>query len=73
VKTLYLRNVPDDVVERLERLARRESTSVSAIAVRELTESSLRVDNPALLGELPDLQIEPAILVEDIDAERAGR
>ena len=73
MKTLYLRNVPDDVVERLERLARRESSSVSAIAVRELTESSLRVDNPALLGALPDLQIEPAILVEDIDAERAGR
>ena len=73
MKTLYLRNVPDEVVERLERLARRESSSVSAVAVRELTESSLRVDNPALLGALPDLQIEPAILVEDIDAERAGR
>ena len=73
MKTLYLRNVPDDVVERLERLARLESSSVSAVAVRELSESSLRVDNPALLGALPDLQIEPAILVEDIDAERAGR
>ena len=73
MKTLYLRNVPDDVVERLERLARRESSSVSAVAVRELSESSLRVDNPALLGALPDLHIEPATLVEDIDAERAGR
>jgi hypothetical protein len=73
MKTLYLRNVPDDVVERLDRLARRESTSVSAIAVRELTESSLRVDNPALLGALPDLHVEPAILVDDIDVERAGR
>jgi len=73
VKTLYLRNVPDDVVERLERLARLVSSSVSAVAVRELSESSLRVDNPALLGALPDLHIEPAILVEDIDAERAGR
>ena len=73
MKTLYLRNVPDDVVERLERLARLESSSVSAVAVRELSESSLRVDNPALLGALPDLHIEPAILVEDIDAERAGR
>ena len=70
---MYLRNVPDDVVERLERLARRESSSVSAVAVRELAESSLRVNNPALLGALPDLQIEPAILVEDVDAERAGR
>lgn len=73
MKTLYLRNVPDEVVERLERLARRESTSVSAIAVRELTASSLRVDNPALLGCLPDLDVDPAVLVDDIDAERASR
>jgi len=73
VKTLYLRNVPDDVVERLERLARRESSSVSAVAVRELTESSLRVDNPALLGALPDLEVEPTVLIDDVDVERASR
>jgi len=34
VKTLYLRNVPDDVIERLARLAARDGTSVSAVAVR---------------------------------------
>lgn len=73
MKTLYLRNVPDEVVERLERLARRESSSVSAVAVRELTESSMRVDNPALLGALPDLDVEPTQLIDDLDAERAGR
>ena len=73
MKTLYLRNVPDDVVERLERLARRESSSVSAVAVRELTESSLRVDNPALLGALPDLEVEPTVLIDDVDVERASR
>jgi hypothetical protein len=73
MKTLYLRNVPDDVVERLERLAERDRTSVSAVAVRELAEASRRVDNPALLGELPDLSINVAELVDDIDAERAGR
>ena len=73
MKTLYLRNVPDDVVERLERLAERERTSVSAVAVRELAEASRRVDNPALLGELPDVNINVAELVGDIDAERAGR
>lgn len=33
MKTLYLRNVPDDVVERLERLAELAKTSVSAVAV----------------------------------------
>lgn len=73
MKTLYLRNVPDDVVERLERLAKRARTSVSAVAVRELAEASRRVDNPALLGELPDVGIDVGELFGDIDAERAGR
>jgi hypothetical protein len=73
VKTLYLRNVPDDVVERLERLAERDRTSVSAVAVRELAEASRRVDNPALLGELPNVDIDGAELVGGIDAERADR
>ncbi|HEX2286834.1 MAG TPA: antitoxin [Mycobacterium sp.] len=73
MRTLYLRNVPDDVVERLERLAAHEHTSVSALAVRELAEASRRADNPALLGALPDLNIETASLVRDVDAERAGR
>jgi len=40
MRTLYLRNVPDDVVERLERLAARDATSVSAVAIRELAEVS---------------------------------
>lgn len=53
MKTLYLRNVPDDVVERLERLAELAKTSVSAVAVRELTEASRRADNPALLETCP--------------------
>jgi hypothetical protein len=73
MRTLYLRNVPDEVLERLERLAKREQTSVSAVAVRELAEASRRVDNPALLGVLPDLDITIDDLVEGLDAERSGR
>lgn len=73
MRTLYLRNVPDDVVERLERLAARDATSVSAIAIRELAEVSRRADNPALLGALPDLGIDTASIVEDLDAERSSR
>ena len=60
MKTLYLRNVPDEVVERLERLAARDATSVGAVAVRELAEASRRADNPALLGSLPDLGVDIA-------------
>ena len=73
MRTLYLRNVPDDVVERLERLAARDGTSVGAVAVRELGDVSRRADNPALLGVLPSFDVVAATLVGDLDAERAGR
>ena len=73
MRTLYLRNVPDDVVERLERLAARDSTSVSSVAIRELAEVSRRADNPALLGLLPDLGVDAAEIVTDVEAERVAR
>lgn len=71
MRTLYLRNVPDDVVARLERLAARDATSVGAVAVRELAEVSRRADNPALLGALPDIGIDVATILDDVDAGRA--
>jgi hypothetical protein len=73
MRTLYLRNVPDEVVDRLERLAARDSMSVSALAVRELADVSRRADNPALLGELPDLSVEAPEIVADVETERAAR
>lgn len=73
MRTLYLRNVPDDVVERLERLAARDGTSVGAVAVRELAEASRRVDNPQLLGSLPDLGVDVATVLDHVDAGRADR
>jgi plasmid stability protein len=73
MRTLYLRNVPDEVVERLERLAARDGTSVGAVAVRELAEVSRRADNPALLGLLPDLNIDLPSVVAKLDSERAVR
>ena len=73
MRTLYLRNVPDEVVERLERLAVRDGTSVSAVAVRELAEVSRRADNPALLGALPDLGVDAAAIVTDLEAGRVKR
>lgn len=73
MKTLYLRNVPDDVVARLERLAARDGTSISAVAVRELADVSRRADNPVLLGALPDLGVDGPDIVADLDAERAAR
>jgi hypothetical protein len=73
MRTLYLRNVPDEVVERLERLAAGEATSVNAVAVRELAAASKRVDNAALLGALPDLGVDAGAIVADLEAERSVR
>ena len=71
--TLYLRNVPAEVIERLSRLAEREHTSVSAVAVRELADASRRADNPALLAALPDTGIAVDDVVDAVDAGRANR
>jgi plasmid stability protein len=73
MKTLYLRNLPDDVGRRLAVLAAREGLSVSAFAVRELGEVARRADNPALLGDLPDLGVSPDDVVADLDGARAPR
>ncbi|HUQ39765.1 MAG TPA: hypothetical protein VM030_06385 [Acidimicrobiales bacterium] len=73
MRTLYLRNVPDEVGRRLEVLAGLEGMSVSAFAVRELAEVARRAANPALLADLPDLGVSPADLVQDIAAGRRRR
>lgn len=73
MRTLYLRNVPDEVGERLERMAAREGMSVSAFAVRQLANIARRDDNPALLADLPDLEISAAAIVDHVEAGRAER
>lgn len=73
MRTLYLRNVPDDVSERLATLAAREGLSVSSFAVRELTQAARRADNLALLDGLPDLGVPVADVVGDLEAGRATR
>jgi len=73
MRTLYLRNVPDEVVHRLETLARREGLSVSAMAVRELAGSTCRADNPVLLGDLPDLDVSTADILAALHEGRSER
>lgn len=72
-RTLYLRNVPPEVAERLERLAAREGMSVNAFAVRELAETARRADNPHLLAGLPSLGISADEVVGAIEAGRKTR
>jgi plasmid stability protein len=73
MRTLYLRNVPDDVVARLERLAAREGVSVNALAVRELADVSRRADNAALLAALPDAGVDAAEIVAAVEDGRRRR
>ena len=73
MSTLYLRNVPDEVVERLRRLAASERMSVNAVAVRELAEVSRRADNPELLEALLDLGVKASQIVTGLEDERAAR
>lgn len=73
MRTLYLRNVPDEVAARLERLAAREGMSVSAFATRELSVVARRADNPALLAALPSLDVDAASVVGVIEAARGDR
>ena len=70
MKTLFLRNVPDEVYEALEQLARRESISVSAVAVRELRDAVAFRTNAALLAAQPDQGVDPDDVVA---AVRSGR
>jgi len=73
MRTLYLRNVPDEVVERLERLAAGTGLPVSVFAVRELAEASRRADNAALLDSLPDLDVSTEAIVAALSEERPTR
>jgi hypothetical protein len=73
MRTLYLRNVPDEVVQRLERMAKYEGISVNAVAIRELAEASRRIDNAALLESLPDYKVPVSEILEDLDRARAER
>jgi len=73
MRRLYLRNLPPEVSEGLETLAERARLSVSAFAVRELAEVARRARNPALLGDLPDLDVTADAVVADLQAGRAAR
>ena len=73
MRTLYLRNVPDDVVERLEWLAVEAGLPLSSFAVRELAEASRRANAADLLAALPDLKVPSDDIVATLRAERDAR
>ena len=72
MRTLYLRNVPDEVAERLERLATQAGLPLNVFAVRELSEASRRANAASQLAALPDLAPADAI-VAALASEREDR
>ena len=73
MRTLYLRNVPEEVVRGLGVLAAREAMSVSAFAVRELAVVARWADNATLLGDLPNVDVAVSDIVADVQEGRAER
>lgn len=73
MRTLYLRNVPDDVAEGLEQLAQRSGMSLNAFAVNELRNVARRARNAALLESLPDTAVTTAEILDVIDESRRER
>ena len=73
MRTLYIRNVPDEVAERLERMAARRGISLNALAVRELTQVAGRADNYALLADLPSMDISIDEIVAELERGRNER
>ena len=73
MRTLYVRNVPDDVVERLEQLAVREGLSVNAVVVKELESAARRTRNAEIFDARPSLDISVEDTLRALDEGRAGR
>jgi hypothetical protein len=70
-RTLYIRHVPDDVAERLERLASRAGLPLSTFALQELSETARRADNAELLQALPSAAIDSIEILEALRQSRA--
>ncbi len=73
MRTLYVRNVPDEVVDRLEQVAAREGISVNAVVVKQLEGVARRMTNTEIFDSLPSLEISTESILKALDDGRAGR
>ena len=73
MRTIYIRNIPDEVVERLEAMAKDRRMSLSALAAETLVQASNRADNAHLLGGLQSFRIDTTTIVGDLDDARRTR
>jgi hypothetical protein len=65
--------VPDDVAERLDRLASRAGVPLSTFALQELSETARRADNAELLHALPSADLDPGEILDALRRSRADR
>ena len=70
---LYLRNVPEEVKDKLEKLAAAAGISMSALVVRELEDLTRRADNPLLLQRLPSIGVSAKEIVKELEGSRNQR
>ncbi|MDE0267498.1 MAG: hypothetical protein OXI96_00455 [Acidimicrobiaceae bacterium] len=72
---LFLRNVPDHVIDRLKALAIHERRSVSETAVHELDKSTRLAEKVSLLlqDDPPDLDVSVEEMVQALDEARSAR
>jgi len=70
MRTLYVRNVPDEVVERLEQLAARAGSSVNAVVLEELAGVARRTRNAEIFDSMPDTDVSTEEVLAAIDAGR---
>jgi hypothetical protein len=71
---LHVRDVPDEVKEKLARLAAREHMSLNAYVVRQLEMASRTADNARLLDGLPSYdELTTDDVVDALSAERESR
>lgn len=70
MKTIYLRNVPDELSADLEQMAAEQAMSVNALAVRELAAAVAFRRNVDIVRQSPDLELD---LSDIVAAVRDGR
>lgn len=73
MRTLYLRNVPEETARALEEIAERESMSVSALAVRELQRAVAFRANADALRRAPVVRVSYADIVDSVREAREAR
>ncbi len=73
MRTRYVRNVPDEVVERLEQLAAREGVSVNAVVLKELASAARRTRNAEIFDARSGFGISADATLRALDEGRTGR